>query len=71
MNRHKALHILNPVLGLLFANQALTGLFHRALSAETFEVLHEGAGLVLIAAVAGHVALNWGWIKSGFKRTDA
>ncbi len=66
MTRNSALKILNPIVGFLFLNQFLTGVFHGALSHDTYEVLHGGGGLVLTALILLHLILNWGWIKASY-----
>ena len=71
MTKATALKILNPILALLFLNQAATGLLADELPREAFEILHEGGAYVLIAAVALHVFLNWNWVKATFFRKKA
>jgi hypothetical protein len=66
MSQAGALVIVNPILGLLLACQAVTGLFHDALPPELFEVVHVGGGITLIAVAAAHVILNRGWIKARY-----
>ena len=68
MTKVTALKILNPILALLFINQATTGLLADELPREAFEILHEGGGYCLIAAVVLHVVLNWNWVKATFFR---
>lgn len=68
MKRNTMLKILNPVLGVLLANQILTGVFRGALPREAFEVMHEGGGYVFAAAAVLHVILNWNWVKANFFR---
>ena len=56
-----------PILAVLLISQAVTGLFLRdKISAEAFEVLHEGGGIVLVCLVALHFMLNFGWVKANF-----
>lgn len=71
MKKNTALKILNPVLAVLMLNQVLTGLFREALPGEAFEVLHEGAGMVLAAAALLHLVLNWSWVRASFFRSPA
>jgi len=66
MKRNAMLKILNPILGILFLNQILSGFFHDALPHEAFEILHEGGGIAFTAAVVLHVILNWNWVKATF-----
>ena len=71
MTKNTALKILNPVLGLLLINQAVTGVFADnvyAFSPKAFEILHEGGGYCLVALSLLHVILNWNWIKVNFFR---
>jgi len=72
MTKSKALKILNPILVILFLDQALTGIFHDFIPYEIFEKVHGIVGYFLAAAVALHIYLNWSWIKSTFfkKRTQ-
>lgn len=66
MKRNTALKILNPILLALLVNQAVTGLSRDKLSRETFEFLHEGGGIVLIALIILHLILNFNWIKASY-----
>ncbi|HOK09423.1 MAG TPA: hypothetical protein PLT82_07505 [Candidatus Hydrogenedens sp.] len=66
MSKATMLKVINPILLLLFINQASTGLFHHSLSHKMFEVLHEGGGIVLIIVSLLHLILNWGWVRSTF-----
>ncbi|MBN1879880.1 hypothetical protein JW823_07190 [bacterium] len=66
MKKNTALKILNPVMGLLVINQAITGMLSESIPHEAFEILHEGGGPVLVAAVALHVFLNWNWIRATY-----
>ena len=71
MTKNTALKILNPILGVLLINQALTGIFADALfrrSPRAFEVLHEGGGYLLVSLAILHVILNWNWIRANFFR---
>lgn len=66
MNKTKALKVLNPVMGFVLVVQALTGFFGDDLPKELFETLHVTGAILLLLCVAGHVALNWSWIKANF-----
>ena len=71
MTKNTALKIINPILGILLVNQALTGIFADqmfALNPKAFEILHEGGGYGLVALSILHVILNWAWIKANFFR---
>ena len=66
MKRNTMLKIVNPILGVLLVNQIVTGIFHGGLSHETFEIMHEGGGILLALAAGLHVVLNWNWIRTNF-----
>lgn len=66
MSKQSYLKIVNPLLGLLVINQAVTGIFHLYLSNRAFTILHEWNGFVLSAMVVVHVALNWSWVRAQF-----
>lgn len=76
MNRFSVLRKLNPLLVVLSLVQASTGGifllapmdFVRPDSGWLYYV-HRFNGLLLVAMILVHVALNWGWIKANiFKR---
>ena len=69
--RNSVLKVLNPILGVLLVNQVATGLLHGSLSHEAYEILHEGAGILLAAAAVLHVILNWNWVKANFLKRSA
>ena len=74
MMKNTALKIINPLLGLFFLNQALTGIFADEIfsrNPRAFEILHEGGGYVLIGLVVLHLVLNWNWIKASYFRKAA
>ncbi len=66
MKKNTALKILNPIMGVLVVNQALTGMLSDAIPYKAFEMLHEGGGPVFVAAVVLHVILNWNWVKTAY-----
>lgn len=68
MKKNMAHKILNPILLVLVANQAVTGLWGNrlSLSHETFEFLHKGGGIVLACCVVVHLLLNFSWIKASY-----
>ena len=66
MKRNTMLKIVNPVLGILFINQILSGVFGRSLSREAFEILHKDGGFVFAAVAVIHLILNWNWVKANF-----
>lgn len=66
MKRNFMLKILNPMLAILFLNQALTGLLHHLIPKEAYEFLHEGGGTLLVIVAVLHAILNWNWVKANF-----
>jgi hypothetical protein len=66
MRRNTALKILNPVLVVLFINQAVTALLHDYIPHEAFEIFHQFAGFVLLTLIALHFFLNFNWVKANY-----
>jgi hypothetical protein len=66
MKRNTMLKIINPILGLFFLNQILTGFFHKFLSYELFELIHQGGGVILLFTTTLHLILNWNWVKANY-----
>ncbi len=66
MKRNTTLKILNPILLLLFVNQAVSVLFRAKLSHETFGFFHEGGGAILLCLIAVHIILNFNWVKANY-----
>ena len=66
MKKQNMIKIVNPIMGILMLNQFITGFFHKQISHDTFEVLHEWGASLLLVFVILHVILNWGWIKNHF-----
>jgi hypothetical protein len=65
--RKNTIHkILNPILFVLIANQPVTALLGDKMSPDTFELLHQDTGFVLVGLVAVHLALNFNWIKASY-----
>ncbi len=65
--RRNTLHkILNPVLFVLFINQAVTVLFLDELPMKAFQIFHKGGGAVLLALIAVHFILNFNWVKANY-----
>jgi hypothetical protein len=62
MNKKILLKIINVILGILFLNQAITGIFHDFLPRSIFEFFH-AAGFLFIITTLLHVYLNWNWVK--------
>ena len=66
MKRNTALKILNPILLVLFVNQAVTVLFLDELPHKAFQIFHKGGGAVLLIFIAVHIILNFNWIKASY-----
>jgi len=66
MKRNTFHKILNPILLILFINQAITVLFLDELPRWAFETFHKGAGSVLLALIALHFILNFNWVKANY-----
>jgi hypothetical protein len=66
MKRNTALKILNPILIVLFINQAVTVLFLDELPVKAFQVLHKGGGAILLGLMAVHIVLNFNWVKANY-----
>jgi hypothetical protein len=66
MKRNTALKILNPVLFVLFVNQAVTVLFLDELPVKVFQIFHKGGGAVLLTLIALHFILNFNWLKANY-----
>lgn len=68
MNEAKWLKVLNPILALLFAVQALTGFFHSYIPYNVFSKVHGIGGALLTVGVILHLWLNRHWIRAAFAR---
>jgi|APCry4251928276_1046603.scaffolds.fasta_scaffold57259_5 hypothetical protein len=66
MKKNQALKILNPAVGLLILNQAITSSLHEFLPKEFFEAVHAGGGVLLVCGVALHLYLNWNWVQATY-----
>ena len=66
MRRNTALKILNPVLAVLFINQAVTVMFLDELPARAFQIFHKGGGAILLILIAVHFILNFNWVKANY-----
>ena len=74
MKRNAMLKILNPIIGVLFLNVILTGVFHEYIQSKAykaFEIMHEGGGMAFAVAAILHLVLNWNWVKASFFKRDA
>jgi heme A synthase len=68
MKRSGIMKVVNLLIAVLLVNQVLTGLLHVRLPGESFEVVHQGAGILFAGVVILHVILNWNWVKANFAR---
>ena len=59
--------LLGSVLAVLVLTQALSGLLRDQLSGAVFQVVHQGGGIVLVAAIALHVVLNVAWVRTTYR----
>jgi hypothetical protein len=66
MKKNTLHKILNPILLVLFINQAITVLFLDELPRKAFEIFHKGAGGVLLGLIALHFILNFNWVKANY-----
>jgi hypothetical protein len=66
MKRNAILKILNPILVVLFINQAVTVLFLDELPAKAFQIFHKGGGAILLILIAVHFILNFNWVKANY-----
>jgi hypothetical protein len=66
MKKNTMHKLLNPILMVLIANQAVTAVLSDNLSRKTFEFLHEGGGIALVCCVLVHLILNFSWIKASY-----
>lgn len=54
----------NIILAGLFLLQAGTGFFRPMIPGKIFLPVHEWVGRALLIAVAVHIMMNWGWVKT-------
>jgi len=66
MKRNIFHKILNPVLFVLFINQAVTALLRDYIPHEAFEIFHQFGGFVLLSLIAAHFILNFNWVKANY-----
>lgn len=64
--KNTALKIINPFLLLLVLSQLLTGIFADKMPGNSFQIVHGGGGLLIVALVITHLALNWGWVRNQY-----
>lgn len=68
MKKTKALKWMNLLLALVFLSQAASAFLRTVIPYEIFRVLHGYGGYVLLMLVLLHVALNWRWVTSQFRK---
>lgn len=66
MKKNTLHKILNPILLVLFINQATTVLFLDELSPWAFQTFHKTGGGILLALIAVHFILNFNWVKANY-----
>ena len=66
MKKNTALKILNPILLVLFVNQAVTVLFRENIPFEAFRFFHKGGGAILLSLITLHFILNFNWVKANY-----
>ncbi|MFH1799361.1 MAG: hypothetical protein ABH891_00745 [Candidatus Omnitrophota bacterium] len=70
MNKNEMLRFVNLPLSLSILVQAVTALMIfsevKVLNKDLLFGIHEYNGLLLITLAAGHIFLNWGWIRVTF-----
>ncbi len=71
MNANRWLKVSIPVQGLLLLSQLVTGLNVDRIPDATYRIVHLGGGSLLVALVLIHVGLNWGWVRTQYRRKPA
>jgi uncharacterized membrane protein len=66
MKKNTLHKILNPILLVLFINQATTVLFLDELPHWAFQIFHKGGGSILLTLIAVHFILNFNWVKANY-----
>jgi len=64
--KNQILKILNPIIGLLVLNQAITSSLNDYFPKKLFEFVHGGGGLLLVTGVTVHVIMNWKWVQTTY-----
>ena len=68
MRKQVWLKIVNPLLLLALAVQAITGLGMMLFDWDAVHELHEANGLAVVVLAAVHIMLNWQWFRAAFRR---
>lgn len=63
-NRWLAITI--PLQAILILSQVITGLNRDSIPDKTYELVHEGGGILLLTLVIVHVIINWGWLRTTY-----
>ncbi|MGD0597895.1 MAG: hypothetical protein ABSA64_10310 [Sedimentisphaerales bacterium] len=66
MKKNTLHKILNPILLVLFINQAVTVLLLDELPPWAFQIFHKAGGGTLLALIAVHFILNFNWVKANY-----
>ena len=66
MNKARWLKIVNVLLLIFAANQALTGMGNELIGEKVFEALHPLGGVLFTICAIIHVIMNRAWIKANF-----
>jgi hypothetical protein len=66
--KQKLLKVINPIIGIFFIGQALSGIFHDFIPYEIFSKMHGVGGYLFAAGVLTHIILNWSWFKTVFNK---
>jgi heme A synthase len=66
MNKAKRLKLVNVLLILFLAYQAVTGMVLGTIGGDVLGVLHPIGGGVLVVLACIHIGLNWGWVRTAF-----
>lgn len=67
MSKNKWLKIVNPVMFVSFAIQAVTGIMMSAHKGSTaIAEMHEHNGILLVFLITAHLYLNWDWVRANF-----
>jgi hypothetical protein len=66
MKKNTMNKILNPILLVLFINQAVSVVFREHFTRETFRIFHMSAGAILLILLLVHFILNFNWVKANY-----
>lgn len=63
---NKWLVISIPIQAILMLSELITGLNSERIPPGTYEIVHEGGGILLVTMVVIHAIINWPWIRSHY-----